>query len=288
MDTFWYNLARAYGFVYGMVLAVTGRRIRGLLPFLRRIRKPHVFRVKGRTMFLSPSVAASYACLPGGWYVEPETHGFLNRVLAGLSVPVRFVDVGANVGAMVIHLAGAPNVDSCVAFEPIADCAEAIRRSLLLNNFGPVEVRPIALGAHPGRGHLHIDPRCQTSSWVVVDDPSLPANVTVSTLDRELAACAYPSICLIDVEGSEFDVLRGGSEFIRRERPLLIFEYNEIGRARYTLDDVRDALPEDYTVHRLRSDGRLDDDFDRTWNCCAVPSGTVFDEPCRRLMRPRA
>ena len=87
----------------------------------------------------------------------------------------------------------------------------------------------------------------------------------------------------IDVEGAELEVLKGGRRLLETLRPLLIFEYNEVSRRSFSLDDIRSLLGQDYAIWRLRGDGLLDASFGSTWNCVAAHHATVFADACRSL-----
>jgi hypothetical protein len=102
------------------------------------------------------------------------------------------------------------------------------------------------------------------------------SEVELTTLDQELADLSGPVLVLIDVEGGEPSVMRGGKSFIGRNFPLIVFEYNDTSKKHFRLEDVSAALPAGYSFYRLRADGRLDVDFSNTWNCVAVHPSSVF------------
>ena len=109
--------------------------------------------------------------------------------------------------------------------------------------------------------------------------------VTATTLDAELLKFDEPAVILIDVEGAEALVLRGGSRYIQTARPLIIFEYNHVSKKFFTLDTIRSILGETYSLFRLRDDGFLDQSFESTWNCVAVSSDSVFFEACQSIIK---
>ena len=87
--------------------------------------------------------------------------------------------------------------------------------------------------------------------------------------------CDY--ILLIDVEGAEPMVLEGARNFIKNNRPLIIFEYNNTSKKYFNLEDIKQIIGIDYDIFRLNSEGRLDNNLLQTWNCVAVPKDTVFN-----------
>jgi FkbM family methyltransferase len=247
--------------------------------------------------------AANYACLLGGHYNEPETHVFVRRVLDGLAHPCSFVDVGANVGEMLVDFARHPRVKKALAFEPSVLCARIIERSCSLNGLRNVRVVAKAVGKGLGRGTMQRNAHSQCSTPVRMEeqgtavDEELFERVEMTTLDVEIRHPSGLWIMLIDVEGGELDVMRGGRRFLQTVQPLIIFEYHEVTRTHFSLDDVQAELGSDYELFRLRSDGLLDHDLLKTWNCVAVPRSSPFHalitpsimgDRVKRLSRPHA
>jgi hypothetical protein len=93
------------------------------------------------------------------------------------------------------------------------------------------------------------------------------------------------AMLLVDVEGSEPEVLRGGLNLIRKLQPLIIFEYNDaVSKKCYPISEIQAILGDAYSLHRLRGDGRLDQDVEHAWNCVAIPAGTPWAAVCRPLL----
>ncbi len=241
-----------------------------------------ILTVDGAHIVFDHRAAANYACLLGGHFNEPETHLFIHRVLDRMADSCCFVDVGANVGEMLVDFPRHPRVRKAVAFEPSARCSRIIEHSCALNDLQHVTVVTKAVGERVGHGVMPCDARSQCSTAVQMGDQAstdvedrLEA-VQVTTLDAEMPDPSGLWIVLIDVEGAELAVMRGGREFIRAVGPLVVFEYHEGTRTHFSLDDVRTELGEGYELFRLRSDGFLDHDLLRTWNCVAVPRARHF------------
>ncbi len=109
--------------------------------------------------------------------------------------------------------------------------------------------------------------------------------VPTTTLDASLPVSIRHPILLLDVEGAEKDVLVGGINLIKRELPLIIFEYNDVSRAHFNLEQIREVLGSEYEIFRLRqSDGLLDDNLNDTWNCVAVHRQTQYYVKCKSLI----
>ena len=265
--------------------------IRGFGFLSRLARRDAILTVEdGARIVFDHQAAANYACLLGGHYNEPETHLFVRRVLDGVAKPCSFVDVGANIGEMLVDFARHPRVEKALAFEPSARCAGIIVRSCGLNGLRNVSVVTKAVGERVGCGVMPRDARSQCSTSVRMEEQSptyddkLFENVEVTTLDVEIPDPSGLWIMLIDVEGGELAVMRGGQVFLQIVRPLIIFEYHEVTRTHFSLDDVRAELGNDYELFRLRSDGFLDRDLRQTHNCVAVPRISPFHDLIRTLI----
>ena len=266
---------------------LTGRNLPGLGFCLRLLRKEFEFRVHGSTFVFDPRCAAAYGVLPSGLPNEPETTILLEYVTRAVASRVRFVDVGASIGEFAIMMAAMPNVSEVVAFEPSGTAAHAIERSAAANGFRHVVVVAKAVGDVPGTVRFEPCARSPGLSRTTTDPDSRGIAVACVTLDTTLEPCQEPSILLIDTEGSELRVLRGGRTFIERERPLIIFEYNDVTRREFALKEAVDFLGTAYRVQTLCEGGRLDDDLSNTWNCVAVPAGTEFDAVCSMMRKGR-
>jgi FkbM family methyltransferase len=278
-DAALWRVVVGYAKLRSRVKDLTGIRLRGLGRLLRLVRGERTFTLAGQRYWFDPRVAVSYDLLVGGCFNEPETHAFLTYVLDRSHEAVTFIDVGANVGEFLISVAAHPRVVEAVGFEPHPDCAAVCEKSALLNGFAHVRVERALVGD----GEVHRFLMDEEAPNVSAIDASGAAVRTVRLDDLARDGDA-PMIVLIDVEGAEPLVLRGAERLLQRFRPLVVFEYNNVSRTRYRLEEVRAQLGAGYVIHRLRSDARLDADVEASWNCVAVPSGTAFADICAPLV----
>lgn len=167
----------------------------------------------------------------------------LIRLIQSLPSDACYVDVGANVGAVLAHMAASAPEGQHLAFEPLPDLAETLRarfpcvdvRTMALSTaVGSSEfVRPDGLDAYSGLRERDY-PRAATLSRLHVD---------VSTLDIEIED-RVPTLVKIDVEGGEHDVLAGGINLLEKHRPLVAFEHGPRACENYGVmhEDVFDLL----------------------------------------------
>jgi FkbM family methyltransferase len=294
-------LARAYVRAYGVVKDRLGRNLPGLGWAARRIRAPRTLRVHGRAVAFDPALAGAYGRLIAGSWNELETHRFLHAMIQATPGGVTFIDVGASIGAMVADLAADSRVARVIAFEPHPAAAAVIARTSALNGWSHVTVRVAALGRASGSAGFVFDPRVPTAARLADATRSAPGGaarppapapanastdtVAVTTLDAETDGIDGPALLLIDVEGAEPDVIRGGMAFIARARPVVVFEFNDVSRRHFELAEVGALLGPDYEIWRLRVDGTLDRRYDEAWNCVALPRGSAFAVAARALIR---
>ena len=279
----WFVVARVYIKLYGFFRDRFGFTLRGMGFVLRRIGTDRVLNVSGRKLYLNHNVANCYNRLVNGEFNEPETHLFLKEIFGSASDRMMFVDVGANIGEMIVDVARYPSVVRLIGFEPNAECVKACRESARRNGDGHVEIVQKVLNADGSPVRMFADATPLASS-IVDKGGRREENVEATTLDHELMKYREPAVILMDVEGAETLVLKGGKEYIERSHPLIIFEYNQVSRNFFSLDDVRAILGDNYSIFRLKGDGTLDRSFDETWNCVAVPDGSVFSDLCRSLI----
>ncbi len=145
----------------------------------------------------------------------------------------RVLDGGANGGMHTFPLAEAVGESGRVlAFEPLPNLAGWLRREAEIRGLGQVQVRQEALSSRQGRTRFHrvknreaesslsmarIDPGADEVESFDVDAVRLD-DVLPTILDRWRFA-------KLDLEGAEFDALRGGQQSLMRLRPTVILEF---------------------------------------------------------------
>lgn len=158
---------------------------------------------------------------------DPAVNGewwLIHRFGSGIRT---FIDVGARHGHwtnLVMHHAAPVRG---LLFEPDDGCLPGLRAEL--GQHAHLEICAVALGAEPGELAFRVDG--ERSRLVVPGESTMGARmVTVSTLDRELAARGLATIDLVkvDAEGHDFQVIRGSAEALAAQRiGILQFEYGD-------------------------------------------------------------
>jgi FkbM family methyltransferase len=281
-DNGWWLLARLHAKLYGLIKDRYSLNLRGSGFVLRHLRRDRVFDACGLQWSFDHRIATTYARLIGGSYNEQDTHKFLQFVLRSGPERVVFIDVGSNIGEFLLDAASHPAVTHVIGFEPHPVCAEVCRSNVRLNGIEHVTLHE-ALVADGTLQPYVMDGGYAPLSGIRRGDRTVPRIPTIR-LDDALREVSGPAVMLMDIEGAELDVMRGARTFIRQNRPLLIFEYNDGTREAFTLADVRLELGEDYELLRLRGDGYLDHDLAATWSCVAVHTDSDFADLCRQRL----
>jgi FkbM family methyltransferase len=161
-------------------------------------------------------------------------HRLPKAVMAALRPGDWAIDVGANVGSVAGQMCRAVGREGRVwAFEPIPRNLERLRRLAEANNLSQLEIFDCALSSETGKaaisqpgeglsGHASF-----TASWITGE----PLEVVTQRLDdltAEVNEARPLRLLKIDVEGFEREVLEGAEATIRRFRPLIYCEFNDI------------------------------------------------------------
>lgn len=179
---------------------------------------------------------------------DPDEQAHVRALEAMIGACDVFVDVGANVGFYTC-LARARG-KAVVAVEPFPLNVRSLARNAAANGWTGLEVQPVALAERAGNGTLYGRDTLasRVEGWAAPDNP-WRQQVALSTLDTLLAdRFAGQGLAVkIDVEGGEFDLLRGAAETLaRRPAPAwsveISFQENHPGGANPHFADTFDQF----------------------------------------------
>ena len=180
-----------------------------------------------RPLYRTPRLLAALMRLKPGW--NPDAYAFLQLIQNGDHV----LDIGANVGiyselfARVVGPTG-----RVMAFEPVPATFAQLQKRVA--GLPQITIHQLAVSDQPGdvmltlpgedSGQASLKPHHQ-ASW------SEPSNIQqhharAITLDSWSKEAGWPKIDFIkmDIEGAELLALRGASQLILRDQPILFFE----------------------------------------------------------------
>lgn len=276
---FWFLIGKEYSRLYGLLKDKFNIHIRGLGFILRRVKSDHQLVVNGRRLFFAHQMAEAYVRPLHGKWNEPETHKLIAHVMDQMNVT--FIEVGANIGEILIDVAAHPFCVKAIAFEPNPGAVSIINKNILLNSLGNCTVINKALGHVKTTQRMSFGSHSPTASLLSTESLMCDGvEVDVSTLDSEIDSAALNQaniILLVDVEGYELNVIRGGEGLIASFTPLIIFEYHQQTKKIFSLAALQHQLGGDYQIYRLRQDAMLDGDVENAWNCVAIPKASKFE-----------
>ncbi len=173
---------------------------------------------------------------------------FIRRLLQpGMQV----IDIGANYGCYALVMARAIGGQGHVwAFEPTSLTADCLSRSIEANGLGNITLIQAALSAKPGSALLSINPNSELNS-LTADFSGPTEEVPVMTLDQCRVRYGWKNIDFVklDAEGEEGQILCGGSTFLEKESPLVMFELRHGDTVNVPLIEQFEALG--YRTYRL-------------------------------------
>lgn len=155
------------------------------------------------------------------------------------------VDIGCHRGSILHEIVKAAPAGTHYAFEPIPDCYQWV------NKYYPmVKTFNMALSDHVGEATFQFFPDKPAFSGfnkrMLTDELAQTLTVKVDALDNIIPNNLQVHLIKIDVEGAEYQVLKGAIETIRRNRPIIIFEHGHDGA------DYFNTTPTD--IYRLLCD----------------------------------
>ena len=204
------------------------------------------------------------------------------RVLLGfwLTPESNCVDIGANQGHVLRMIQERAPHGRHLAFEPIPDLAQQLRRS-----FPDVTVYDVALSDAPGTAEFTVvegDDRHGysgiTRNLAPLPESWTTRSTTVETarLDDLVPADYVPRFIKIDVESSELEVLRGGRRTLADHRPILFMEH---GVAQET-GELHELLTElGYSIYDVDGGGPYDGP-DAMLAAAHSPNGRLWNWVC--------
>jgi FkbM family methyltransferase len=153
-------------------------------------------------------------------------------IAAALSPGGAFIDVGANVGYYSMRAIDIVGERGHVhAFEIDPRPLACLRRTVRKFDLSNIHVHSVALGSSAGTVYLTKESECG-NSYVATTGAGI--EVPMISFDEWISSQSIASIdaMKIDVEGFEYEVLRGAAKSLQRFRPVLVIEADDQLQAR--------------------------------------------------------
>jgi FkbM family methyltransferase len=200
---------------------------RVLLPDSTKI-GPHILQTNhGFLMKIDPSKDAGVelSLFQTGTYEK----GTLYFIASCLNRDDCFIDIGANSGLMSIFASQCVgNSGKILAFEAHPETHELLQENIQLNHIENIDTFNFALGNETGKATIYDNWNVNRggASLVIHSENSTGFEVDVKTLDEVIQNDFQPKMIKIDVEGFEFQVLKGATNTIKNCKPILIIEFS--------------------------------------------------------------
>jgi len=170
------------------------------------------------------------------------------------------LDIGGNIGLQSLRMSQCVgNQGKVIAFEPLVYLQDKFTRNMALNKAENVILLPYALSDEEGEAEFTID----SSSW---NQGTFSLNKNENGAEKQTVVIKIPDnlpevnnldnlhLIKIDVEGFEFQVLRGLKQTIDKHKPRIIFEYDK-GYWHNTGQAIADCFlflqQMDYTLYQI-------------------------------------
>jgi FkbM family methyltransferase len=158
---------------------------------------------------------------------EAMSVGVVKRLLKEGDV---IVEAGANIGYYALlesRLIG--NKGKIYAIEPVPANMELLRKNIALNGYTNIETYQLAVGDVPGVASMYLTSQRNLPTLRDIKGTNKEEffteeiKVQLATLDDFLRDKKYPSFIRMDVEGYEYQIIKGMKETLAKKLPLKIF-----------------------------------------------------------------
>lgn len=183
---------------------------------------------------------------------------------------VTIVDVGANNGYTALRLSMLEGVETVIAFEPDAANRKKAESNIALNGRNE-KIDLLGIGLGPGDLELNmqigIEGNSGTMKVAATTESTGESKIRVRRLDDVLAERGVPRVDFIkiDVEGYEFEVLKGSLETLRSSRPQLFIEIDDVNlreQGASASELIKFLTDRDYVCVNTETEEKLSESYD--------------------------
>jgi FkbM family methyltransferase len=142
------------------------------------------------------------------------------------------IDVGANIGIQTIRMSSiVGDYGKVYSFEPIEFLRKKFQNNVALNNCENVELLPLALSDENHTIEVYIDEKkWNQGTFSLSDSDSVGTRQQLTVMKGDdipqINLLERLDLIKIDVEGFEYNVLRGLRKTLNKHHPRIIFEYD--------------------------------------------------------------
>lgn len=158
----------------------------------------------------------------------------INKLIRlSLKIGENALDIGCNIGLQSLRMSQCVAGNGKVyAFEPLIYLQEKCKKNILLNKADNITLFPYALSDGESVADFSIDRNLwNQGTFSLNNKPDGPekqvVNIKIGDNLSEIQQLTSLALIKIDVEGFEYQVLRGLKQTLQKHRPRIIFEYDE-------------------------------------------------------------
>jgi FkbM family methyltransferase len=190
------------------------------------------------------------------------------------------LDIGANIGLQTLRMSQCTGTTGKVyAFEPLAYLQEKFRKNMQLNKADNVIMFPFALSDEESEADFNINKNPWNQGAFSIGNKNTGSEaqrVFIKVADEiaEIKSLDRLDFIKIDVEGYEYQVLKGLKQTLEKHKPRIIFEYdtNYWASAGQNITDCFNFLGTfNYTIYQITPVG-----CELVNNAAAIASGNLF------------
>ena len=155
------------------------------------------------------------------------------------------LDIGANIGYYVLiesKLVG--DLGKVYAIEPVSSNIKALKRNIKLNNRENVEIFRLAVSDKDGKSRVYVSDSCNLSAMersLVAGNIIGVEEVDVVTVDSFLKDKNIPDFIRMDVEGYEYNIVRGMTKTLQ-ENTKILMELHPLKLSKEQLEEMFEIL----------------------------------------------
>lgn len=155
---------------------------------------------------------------------EPDVLRSIRKYLRPDSV---CVDIGGNIGQHSLYMSRVAEKGSVDVFEPLPRLVSQIQESIAKNNITNIHVHNMALSDTEGVMEMHINNlNIGMSTLMSRDDFSETESVQVKVFDDVWKDRGVVDFIKMDVEGYEYNVLKGMKKTLEAYHPVMLIEFS--------------------------------------------------------------
>jgi FkbM family methyltransferase len=186
--------------------------------------------------------------LPQDLMMNPIREEYATKMLAKIiKAGDCVVDIGANMGYYALlesKLAGENGI--VYAIEPVNKTFEILQQNIALNSYCNIEAVNLGIGEQTGIATMFIGNHSNLNSMTIIPGMvTRQIRVQIDSLDHFLVGRKYPKFIRMDVEGYEYDILKGMIDLLNSGSELTILmelHFHLLGREKSAkiLNDLKD------------------------------------------------